>query len=158
MTVVGHKMGYPGLLGRILGASPASNTQLARGRSMSVPIPSLIDQYIREPEIDLVYDPFREVNAGVDPHLPDYVVAEQSILDALWVRRHTICLRTVWAGKTLLRARLARDCRARRDRRQVLGIVFPAPDPIDVGLPADKARFLDSSSCARQLLRLCFLK
>jgi hypothetical protein len=147
MAVVRYKVGCPDVLERVQNGFLTNQTQPVRGRAMSVSIPALIDQYIREPEIDLIYDPFREINAGADPHLPDYVVAEQSILDALWVNQHTIIFAPRGAGKTSLRARLARDCRARRDGRQILGIVFPAPDPVDVGLPADRARFLD------QLLR-----
>jgi hypothetical protein len=114
---------------------------------MNGDITALIDRYVREPEIDLIYDPFREINAGADPHLPEYVVAEQSVLHALWRLQHTLIFAPRGAGKSSLRARLARDCRARRDGRQVFGIVFLAPDPVDVGLPADRALFLD------QLLR-----
>jgi len=106
-------------------------------------VEKLIDQFVRQPEVGLAFDPFRELDAGRDPHLPDYLV-DQGAFEKLWTRQHTLLFAEPGAGKSAHRVRLARACRIGLDGRKIFPIVFRVPDPTDVGFPPEPLRFLSS--------------
>ncbi len=101
-----------------------------------------VDAYIKQPEIGLIYDPFREPDAGADRRLPEYFVVDRSVSEVLWSDQHALVVAGAGAGKSAARAWLAHDCRLRRNGRRLLAVIFNAPSPQDVGgIPPNPARF-----------------
>lgn len=60
--------------------------------------------------LGLYFDPFRHLDAGVDPHLFDYFVDHRDALRALWSDHSTFILAPAGGGKTALRLYLTRAC------------------------------------------------
>lgn len=127
----------------VVGVAPEDRRPaLQAQRRHVVDVERLIDQFVGQPQVGLAYDPFRVLDAGQDPRLPDYLV-DQGAFRELWTLQHTILFAEPGAGKSAHRVRLARACRIGLDGRRFLGIAFLAPDPTDVGLPPDFDRFAE---------------
>ncbi|GAB4560272.1 MAG: hypothetical protein Kow0047_06780 [Anaerolineae bacterium] len=119
-------------------ASGASDNGFAGGLGSA--IEQQIDAYIQRPEIGLEFDPFRETDAGRDEHIIDYLV-DGDTFSPLWKRQHTVLYADPGAGKSAQRTRLAYLCRVGWDGRRILAVTLMAPNPRDVGLPADQKQF-----------------
>jgi hypothetical protein len=101
---------------------------LSGGNTRANELEEQIDEWISRPEIDLLFDPFRERDAGGDARLPRYLVGHDAFT-TLWGDWPTILYATAGGGKTAFRVRLAYACRAGEGGRRIFCINLPLLDP-----------------------------
>jgi hypothetical protein len=102
--------------------------QIPSVTGLGISLTEKIDEWLRQPEIGLRFDPFRERDAGSDPRLPLYLV-DHGAFTTLWGDWPSFIFAPAGGGKTAFRVRLTHACRAGEDRRRIFPIVLATLDP-----------------------------
>ena len=96
-------------------------------------------RWLRE-ELGLQFDPFEYLDAGADPHLPEYLIDHGAFV-TLWGEWPSFLLAPPGGGKTAFRVRLMRACRVGEDGRRIFPILFRPPRPFREGESVDEQEF-----------------
>ncbi len=104
-----------------------------------VPYTEPKQRWLRE-ELGLQFDPFEHLDAGADPHLPEYLI-DHGAFEILWGDWSSFLFAPPGGGKTAFRVRLMRACRVGHEGREVFPILFRPPRPVEEGVPPDEKEF-----------------
>lgn len=96
-------------------------------------------RWLRE-ELGLQFDPFEHLDAGADPHLPEYLI-DHGAFAALWGEWPSFLFAPPGGGKTAFRVRLMRACRVGEDGRRIFPVLFRPPRPSQEGESVDEPAF-----------------
>jgi hypothetical protein len=103
-------------------------------------------RWFRE-ELGLCFDPFALLDAGADPHLPQYLVG-QGAMEQLWGDWPSFLFAPPGGGKTAFRVWLTRACRTRRDGRRILPVVLTLTQPEETQASLPWERYIEATSHA----------
>ncbi|RMF27663.1 MAG: hypothetical protein D6759_17310 [Chloroflexi bacterium] len=96
-----------------------------------------IDRWLAS--LGLAFDPFRFLDAAADPRLSQYLVGHQA-LETLWGDWPSLVFAPAGGGKSAFRVWLAHACRAGRDGRRIVPIVYALPERVVQAAPPDRQR------------------
>jgi len=114
-------------------------------------------EWLRD-ELRLHFDPFRELDAGADTHLTEYLVG-YGPFEKLWGHWPSFLFAPAGGGKTAFRVRLARACRVQQDGRRVFAAPFCPPRPDNPAVPLSESVYLGAllnAIAASLLLELAY--
>jgi hypothetical protein len=109
--------------------------------------------------LGLRFDPFRELNAGQDPNLHEYLVAHETF-EAIRGDGVSFVFAPAGGGKSAFRVRLARACRVGENGRRLFPIVYLLPETVILAPEAERRQaHLDAilqAAAFELLLRLAY--
>lgn len=100
----------------------------SRIKTVTTTLEGRIDEWLRQPEIGLRFDPFRERDSGSDPKLIRYLIDHEAF-EVLWGDWPGLVAAPAGGGKTAFRVWLVYACRVRQDGRRIFPITITALEP-----------------------------
>jgi hypothetical protein len=123
----------------------------------NAPLAQSVDFWLKR--LGLRFDPFRELNAGQDPYLHEYLVAHETF-EAIRGDGVSFVLAPAGGGKSAFRVRLARACRVGENGRRLFPIVYLLPETVILAPEATRRQaHLDAilrAAAFELLLRLAY--
>jgi hypothetical protein len=114
-----------------------------------------VDLWLRSLGLD--FDPFRDLDAGADPRLYEYLIGDQEF-ERIWADEQSLVFAAGGGGKSAFRVSLAAACRAGLQDRQLFPIIYRLPDVVVLrGENVDEGIYLRTISQAAAWEMLLYL-